>query len=358
MNVFPGPATRDGCHHKGEADMKGLRTVGFGSLVVLGLMAGGLWGCGEGERAEGPPEAVSQPEAPVLPEGAQAISFLGEPLHPPELSQGARASRTRELEAAMGALEEDPEDADALIWAGRRYAYLGEYRQAIQIFSLGMDFHPGDARFYRHRGHRYITVRELDNAIADFRRAAKLVEGLPDEMEPDGQPNPLGIPTSTLHFNIWYHLGLAHYLKGEMEDAAEAYRRCMEVSEHPDSKVATAHWWYMTLRRLDRTRDGEELMASLDLEALAPDIIESGAYLDLLRLYASPPEESQEAVLQLDPGTLEGATFGYGVGNFHLYNGRPDRAREIFQRIVGARDQWASFGYIAAEADLARMGEG
>jgi tetratricopeptide (TPR) repeat protein len=359
LDLLQGQATQAHHHHEPEGDMTSWRIVGFGSLVLMGLLVGGLGGCGNGERAEAPPEPesqVEQLEAPVLPEGAQAISFLGEPLYPPELSEEARASRTRELEAALAELEKDPEDADALIWVGRRYAYLGEYRQAIQIFSLGMDLHPEDARFHRHRGHRFITVRELDNAIADFRRAADLVEGLPDEVEPDGQPNPLGIPTSTLHFNIWYHLGLAHYLKGELEAAAQAYRRCMEVSEHPDSKVATAHWWYMTLRRSDRTQEAEELMASLDLEALSPDVIESGAYLDMLRLYASSPEESEEVVLKLDPGTLEGATFGYGVGNFHLYSGRTDQAREIFERIVGARDQWASFGYIAAEADLARMG--
>ena len=332
---------------------------GVGTLALAGLLGGLMLGCGEGntEREDTPsdPAAVG---AADLPEGAQAISFLGEPLYPPEASEEASAGQNRQLEEALADLERDPDGADALIWVGRRYAYLGEYRQAIQIFSLGAEFHPGDARFYRHRGHRYITVRELDKAIADFRKAVELVEGLPDEIEPDGQPNSMGIPTSTLQFNIWYHLGLAHYLKGELEAAAEAYGRCMEVSAHPDSKVATAHWWYMTLRRLGRTEEAGELLGRLDLDALGPEVIESGSYLSLLRLYASPPDKWQEALSQLDPATLEGATYGYGVGNFHFYNGRVDQAREIFERIVGARDQWASFGYIAAEADLARMAGG
>lgn len=341
--------------------MRHWKTGRLAPLALAGLLGGLVMGCGEGEVEEVDPTPDTEPlagevEASVLPDGAEAISFLGEPLYPPELSEEARAGRNQELEAALADLERDPDGADALIWVGRRYAYMGEYRQAIQVFSLGVAFHPEDARFYRHRGHRYITVRELDNAIADFKKAAELVKGLPDEVEPDGQPNPLGIPTSTLHFNIWYHLGLAHYLKGELETAAEAYRRCMEVSAHPDSKVATAHWWYMTLRRLERTQEARELMGGLDLDALEPEVIESGAYLELLRLYTSSPDKSQEAPAQLDPATLEGATSGYGVGNFHLYNGRTDQAREIFERIVEARDQWASFGYIAAEADLARMG--
>jgi hypothetical protein len=44
----------------------------------------------------------------------------------------------------------------------------------------------------------------------------------------------------------------------------------------------------------------------------------------------------------------------YGVGNWHLYNGRRAEAEAVFRRIMGSR-QWASFGYIAAEAELARM---
>ena len=44
----------------------------------------------------------------------------------------------------------------------------------------------------------------------------------------------------------------------------------------------------------------------------------------------------------------------YGVGNWHLYNKRQAEAEAIFRRIMGS-GQWASFGYIAAEAELARM---
>ena len=52
-------------------------------------------------------------------------------------------------------------------------------------------------------------------AIADLRRASQLVAGKPDEVEPDGAPNKAGIPRSTLQSNIWYHLGLAQYLRGD-----------------------------------------------------------------------------------------------------------------------------------------------
>ena len=95
---------------------------------------------------------------------------------------------------------------------------------------------------YRHRGHRWISVREFDRAIEDLAHAAALVQGEPDEVEPDGQPNERGIPTSTLQSNIHYHLALAHYLKGDFETALPSYRDYLAVTTNPDQLVAISHW--------------------------------------------------------------------------------------------------------------------
>src|SRR5258705_11135258 len=40
------------------------------------------------------------------------------------------------------------------IWYGRRLAYLGNDKQAIAIYTKGINLHPINARFYRHRAHR------------------------------------------------------------------------------------------------------------------------------------------------------------------------------------------------------------
>ena len=87
-------------------------------------------------------------------------------------------------------------------------AYLGDYKKAIKIFSEGIEKFPEDARMYRHRGHRYISLRKLDLAIADLEKAAELIDGKEDRVEPDGIPNARGIPVSTTNRNIWYHLWL------------------------------------------------------------------------------------------------------------------------------------------------------
>ena len=57
-----------------------------------------------------------------------------------------------------------------------------------------------------------------------------------------------------------------------------------------------------------------------------------------------------------DTGEIAFPTTSYGVGNWHLFNNRPDRAREIFEKILDS-EAWAAFGYLAAEAELAREQE-
>jgi tetratricopeptide (TPR) repeat protein len=194
-------------------------------------------------------------------------------------------------------------------------------------------------------------VRELDRAAADFEKAAELIAGQPDEIEPDGLPNAQNIPTSTLQSNVWYHLGLAYYLKGDFERALPAYHECLKVSTNLDMLVATTHWLYMTLRRLGRDAEAEKVLAPIQA---GMDILENGAYHRLLLLYKgelTPESLKAGAEADLDPPTL-----GYGLGNWHLYNGRKDEAVAAFREVL-AGNQWAAFGYIAAEADLKRLGE-
>jgi dipeptidyl aminopeptidase/acylaminoacyl peptidase len=296
-----------------------------------------------------PAPAVAAAAKPVRQ--PEATSLVGAPLYAPELSPETRRTLEANLAQAMADFAKDPDSADAIIWVGRRLSYLSRYREAIDVYTRGIRLHPNDPRLHRHRGHRLITTRQLDAAIADFEKAASLLAGRPDEIEPDGAPGLRKEPTSTLRFNVYYHLGLAHYLKGDFERAAAAYRLCMESSRASDENlVATSDWLYMTLRRLGRAEEAARV-----LEPIRPDldVLDNTAYLNRLLLYKGlkKPEDV------LDPATDDGiqiATQGYGVGNWHLVNGDAVKAREIFERVV-AGSQWAAFGFIAAEAELLRL---
>jgi hypothetical protein len=114
--------------------------------------------------------------------------------------------------------------------------------------------------------------------------------------------------------------------------------------------VATADWMWMTLMRLGRKAEAAKV-----LERITPkmDILENASYHRRLLMYKGL--ETPDALLdtaKADDTTI--ATQGYGVGNYFFVTGNPARAREVFQKVTSGGG-WNAFGFIAAEADLARM---
>jgi tetratricopeptide (TPR) repeat protein len=279
----------------------------------------------------------------------EATSLAGKPLVIP-----ATIPDKQKLEANLAQAERtlasNPKDPEALIWVGRRLGYLWRYNDAIARFSQGIAMYPDNPKFYRHRGHRYISIRRFAEAQADFEKAAQLIKGKPDEIEPDGAPNPAGKPRSTLQFNIWYHLALSHYLQGNYAKAYDAWVECMKVSNNDDSIVATSDWMWMTLMRLNRKADAAKV-----LERITPrmDILENQAYHRRLLMYKGL--EKPEALLDTaSPDPTQIATQGYGVANYYLVTGDQAKARQVLEKIVSGAG-WNAFGFIAAEADLRRM---
>ncbi len=256
------------------------------------------------------------------------------------------------LQVARKNFEAEPSE-DNYIWLGRRTAYLSRYTEAIDIFNEGIEKFPNSYRLYRHRGHRYLSQRKFDAAIADFNKAAELMQGAPIEIEPDGQPNKLNQPLSNTQFNVWYHLGLAHYLKGDFDLAEKAYLECMKVSDNDDLITAIVDWLYMTYRREGKTDEASKLLEKI---TDTMTIVENDSYFKRLNLYKGKlPVDSVLSVSSTnDDIELALATQGYGVGNWYLYQGDTSNAVAIFERVVGGK-HFSAFGFIAAEADLARL---
>lgn len=289
--------------------------------------------------------------AVVFSEEPEAISLLGKQLYRSAL-QGDLEQLQSNLEKAQADYEKNPNDPERIIWLGRRTAYLWRYHDAIDIYSKGIEKHPNYPKLYRHRGHRYISVREFDKAIADLEKAARLTENMQDEIEPDGAPNKHNIPRGTLKFNIWYHLGLAHYLKGDFENALSAYFQCMKYSKNDDVLCATSDWLYMTYRRLGKNEEAEEVLEPIQENM---EILENTSYHNRLLMYKGL-KSPDELLNSENPDELSLATQGYGVGNWYLYIGKNKKAREIFEKIIAGK-YWPAFGFIAAEAELQKPGE-
>jgi tetratricopeptide (TPR) repeat protein len=270
----------------------------------------------------------------------------------PERSGKKDAEQDSLLEIARQDFKNDPSEAN-YIWLGRRLAYVHRYEDAVKIFTEGLEKYPDSYRLLRHRGHRYITLRQFDKAIADLQMAASLVTRYPLEIEPDGMPNAINVPLSNVQFNIWYHLGLAHYLKGDLESAEKAYIQCLEVADNDDLLIAVADWLYMTYCRMHKNREAEQVLALIHDNM---KIVENDSYYKRLKMYKGhlKPEDLLTVDPQSDNADLIMATQGYGVGNYYLCQGDTARAVEIFKQVKQGKN-FAAFGFIAAEADLMRL---
>ncbi len=278
-------------------------------------------------------------------QNAEATSLLGRKLSTPEIAPDAQARMEAQLATAVQVFETNREDPDALIWVGRRTAYLGRFREAIGIFGDGIKRHPTDARFYRHRGHRYLTIREIDLAIADFEKAVTLIAGQPDQVEPDGQPNARNMPTSTLHSNIYYHLALGYYIKQDFARAADNWRKARDVVRNADNLVAASNWLYLSLRRAGKADEAAAVLLPIDARL---DVIENGSYHSLLLMYKG--ERTPEEVLKAAGEGASGTSARYGVSAWYLINGKRREAQQLWATILGG-DDWPSFGHLAAEAE-------
>lgn len=316
--------------------------------AILILMVVQATACGRGS-SQNSPASAAETESEGLP--PLLTRRPEEALDRILLPEAFRREQERLLAEAMAQLEAEPDDIEALIWAGRRLGYLARYHEAVDLYSEGVKIFPDEPRLYRHRGHRLLTLRQFDRAAADLEIAARLMVQRPDRVEPDGLPNERGIPTSTLQSNVWYHLGLAHYLRGEYPSAWKAYRQGLRVSRNPDMLSAMAYWAYLNFMRLGSPDEAADVLLAIDPEM---DIIENHDYHRLLMVFKGEQDAEELWTEARTSGSLSLATVGYGIGTRHLLEGDQERARLIYSEVL-EKGQPSSFGFIAAEAEMARL---
>lgn len=321
--------------------------------VFLGVAALFLCACAApSQRSPATDRAISSPLPPPQARSLIDGHQLRWPAIPPEL----RAKYEAQLAEAQAAFDANPNAEVKIIWLGRRLAYLGRIIEAIEVYTAGLQTHPRSPRILRHRGHRYITVRNFDAAYDDLLLAAQLLQEdvIIDELEADGQPNAQNQPTSTLHGNIYYHLALAAYLKGDFAQAASLWGGALNtLPMSDDMRVAFMYWRFNALVRL-----GNMVSARDEIAELSPDlpIIENFAYKNLL-LHARGLRSEAQIMEGVEPRSIDEATLCYGLAVQALGAGDLARTRALLTRSI-ATGQWPSFGATAAEADLASMNRG
>lgn len=287
-----------------------------------------------------------------LPAGTEAVSLFDEPLLAPPLTAADRVVGEADLAKWRAIWAAHSDSALALVWVGRKLAALYRFQEAIATWTDGMNRFPGDPRFARFRGYRYVTVRNFEAAVKDLEQSYAVLRSRPDWEEPEDPPNPPGTHTGSIQAGNRYQLALAHYLLGHFDAAAAVQREDLEHATNPDTRIASSYWHVMTLKRLGRDAEATRLLAGFSRDS---KVDHSTAYLRLLLLFKGdlPVDSIAPRVTDTAP-TLEEATLNYGVGVWHLVAGRRDAAIASFRR--SRAGLWAGFGAIAAEAELKRLG--
>lgn len=282
-----------------------------------------------------------------LKPNVQTVTLLGDTLFTSKSASEIALQNYREAEIHYNNM---PSNADSIIWFGRRTAYLGKFQEAIKIYSIGIEKHPKDPRMYRHRGHRYISTRQYDKAIDDFKKAVDLIKDIEDKVEPDGLPNTRNIPLSTLHGNIWYHLGLAYYLKNDMEKALESYNNRSVTEKYPDNSVSGGYWLYMINRRLGNLEAANEAIKDITYDM---DIIENLSYHKMCLFFKG--KVSEEELLHATLGNSSSDVLAYGLGNWYLYEKQDTlKAKATYEKLLEKGSKY-SFAYLVAESDYKRL---
>lgn len=281
----------------------------------------------------------------VLPPDAQCRGLDGRVLRTAPLAPDREARLLADLRAAEAELAARPHDRDAAIWVARRLGYLGRFREAVDVLTRALQRHPGDPFLLRHRGHRWLTLRDLGAARRDLRQAADACRTTPDEIEPDGQPTPGRPPHSSLHYNVHYHLGLAYFLAGDWRPAEHAWLCCLAVCDDDESRVAVSHWLWCARMRLGDPAGAAAVVAPIHERM---DVVENRSYHQLCLLYAGRLRADQI----VPAAGSAGAAAAFGLAHHTLVRAGWAAARPALVELA-ADPGWPSFGVLAAEAELA-----
>lgn len=226
-------------------------------------------------------------------------------------------------------LKADPNNPD--LWMERGLALAGQklMREAVEAYSKAISLDPFKGIYYRHRAHRHLSCWEFREACADFVVASRLIPK---------------------NWDVWYHLGLSHYLLGEYEEAAEAYKRCLEVNDNDGHMIALCNWYWHTLMRLGRPEEAEKVMENIT-EGMdyIPDEISYYYCCKIHKGWLNPDDFIERALNFAE----DHCVMAYSLSNHYRMKGDVQKADELLSRMMESEDPtiWAYFGYLAAVAE-------
>jgi len=308
--------------------------------IPIGLLSLLLFACGSKREATDP----------IQNSGAEAISFSGKPLFAPALEPSVieKGDSTIASIKSKGDLSEDD-----FISIGQQLVNMSRFNASIANYSEGLAKYPTSFKLLRHRGHRYISIRQLDKAIADLNKAEELIRDQADIPEYDAS----GATTGTYQHWIWYHIGLYYFFNQAYIQAAPAFEKCLAASRNNKNIVGASDWLYHTYMRIGKTDEAKKLV-----DPITPDFDtdREHPYFQRIMLYKEviTPEELVDVSQDPAKTSVQDVTKMYGLANWYAYQGEKEKAIGLYRKIVQSESGWPGFAYAAAEKELADIDGG
>lgn len=234
---------------------------------------------------------------------------------------------TGAIARAERALAADPATIENFVQLGIAQSGARQFREAIATFTRGLERAPDNPVLLRWRGHRYLSIREFDRAVADLTRGSRI--------------------DSTI-YGIWYHLGVVRYAEGDFTGAVDAFGNAQRRAPDPAELAGATDWLWMSMARAGRQADAQAMLAR---RIYSPAV--TNAYARRLRLYRG--EIGPDAMFTpADTADVQIATLSYGLGNWYLVKGDTASARKWFGHAVQSGG-WPGFGFIVSESELRRL---
>lgn len=236
---------------------------------------------------------------------------------------------TGPIARAKQALAADPQNVQKFIALGVAQSGARQFREAIETFTRGLAIAPNEPMLYRWRGHRYLSVREFDKAMADLTRGYKI---------------------DSTNYGILYHLGVLRFLKGDFNGAAATFAKAQPRAPDGGELAGSTDWLWMSLSRAGRAAEAKAMLAR------RPDTLPTTpgyAYVSRLKMYRGEIRPEQ-LFTPSDTADVQVATLSYGLGNWYMVHGDTTKAKAAFQRAVKSGG-WPGFGFMVSEAELRRL---
>jgi tetratricopeptide (TPR) repeat protein len=238
---------------------------------------------------------------------------------------------------ARAKLESDPKNPELMFKLAQAQISVWQDKEAVETLTRALALSPDNGDYLTERGHRYLPLREFQKARADLKRAVEI--------------NPKNMAA-------YYHLGLAHYFLNEFSEAADAFGLAVKTAPNTDEIINSTNWHYAALRRAGKTAEAKKALEAVPA-SMTNQSPHTKHYLNLVQFFQGKMTEA-EALPPMPPADntdqeveLPFDTVAYGIGNWYIYSGHPEKAQDLFKRVMKGH-VWVTWGFIGSELELAK----